>query len=133
MSDPHELWYHAPHADSENWYGGIPTREECIEEAKGEYDDVFYVCRASNPPLRAAEWIGADELLERAEDSIFDSDRVCSEYDDGPIFECTPEQEADLVERVKRAVDEWQAAHSLTFKCRTFASMEVAERIEVAP
>lgn len=118
---------------SDEWctVGPEGSREEIIQAATndslGETDDdgswklVFHIVEARQDDLRLADWIESDRLLERAEDSMADSDRTSSEYDDGPWFECSPEQEKDLEERVKRACDEWQAAHGLKFSCPTFS------------
>lgn len=115
------------------WVGPEDTREAIIQAATndslGEFQDEkdghwklgFYIVEARQDPLRLADWIESDRLLERAEDSVADSDRTSSECDDGPWFRCTPEQEQDLEERIKRACDEWQADHQLTFSCMTFS------------
>ena len=126
-----ELWYHAAYDDSESWHGACATREEAIAEGKAEHDSSFYICSASSPPLRLADWINADQVLEQAEEQLFESDRVASECDDGPWFEVTPDQRRDLVERLQRACDEWQAAHGLVFTCRTFEHMSPPERIDL--
>lgn len=129
---------------SEEWctIGPEDTREAIIQAATndslGEFENEeggwnlgFYIVEARQDPLRLADWIESDRLLERAEDSMADSDRTSSEYDDGPWFSCTPEQEKDLEERVKRACDEWQAAHKLTFSCPTFSHTRNQEHIIV--
>jgi len=72
-------------------------------------------------------------MLETAEDNIADSDRVNYEYgDEGPFFGCTPEQERDLEERIKRACDEWQEEHGLVFKSNTFSASRNREYVVVA-
>ncbi len=102
-----------------------------FEHEGGGWNLSFHIVEARQDPLRLADWIEADRLLERAEESMSDSDRVSSEYDDGPWFECTPEQEKDLEERVKRACDEWQAAHRLVFTCATFSHTRNKEHVIV--
>jgi len=129
---------------SEEWctVGPEDTREAIIQAATndrlGEFQDEeggwnlsFSIVEARQDPLRLSDWIETDRLLERAEDSMADSDRTSSEYDDGPWFCCTPEQEKDLEKRVKRACDEWQAAHSLTFSCATFSHTRNQEHVVV--
>lgn len=124
-------------------FGPHKSREDAIEEArndcagevqnaKGEWVIGVHLVEATNPPLRLAQWAEADRLLELAEEGIFDSDRVSSEYDDGPFFECTQAQENDLITRVKRACDEWQAAHGLVFTCHSFQRTRNKEYVEVA-
>lgn len=102
-----------------------------FEHEGGGWNLSFHIVEARQDPLRLADWIEADRLLERAEEGMSDSDRVSSEYDDGPWFECTPEQEKDLEERVKRACDEWQAAHGLVFSCATFSHTRNKEHVIV--
>jgi len=109
--------------------------DDCIGEFQddaGEWKLGFYIIEARQDPLRLADWIDADIILERAEDRISDSDRVSGEYDYGPWFACTPEQEKDFEERIKRTCDEWQAAHALVFPCQTFSHTRNQEHV-VAP
>ena len=128
----------------EEWctVGPEDSREAIIQAATndslGEFQDEegrwklgFHIVEARQDPLRMADWIEADDLLNRAEDGVADSDRVTSEYDDGPYFECTPAQNKDLRERIERACDEWQAAHGLVFPCRTFSHTRKNEHVFV--
>lgn len=123
-------WYYA--ASEEGPYTGpFAAREDAIAEGQGDYDGAgFWVGEAKNPPVRLADWIGADWILERAGESLFDNDRVCAEFDDGDVFVCSKEQEADLIARLKVACDEWQAAHSLVFTTYTFEQMRNVEFVE---
>ncbi|NZD50518.1 hypothetical protein [Rhizobium leguminosarum] len=118
---------------NEEWMtvGPCDTREQVIAEATddrigedlvdGKWILAFHIVEARQDPLRVADWIGADRLLEYAEDNIADSDRVGAENDDGPWFPATDDQEADLIARVKAACDDWQTAHGLKFKSFTFS------------
>lgn len=140
MEAPWQWWA----GSTEEWctVGPENTREAIIQAAtndslgefqheEGGWNLGFHIVEARSDPLRLADWIESDRLLERAEDSMADSDRTSSEYDDGPWFDCTPEQEKDLEERIKRACDEWQAAHGLTFACATFSHTRNQEHIVV--
>lgn len=124
--------------------GPCDTRDDAIAEAQsqqiGEFEDEngewklsFYVVEARQDPLRLADWIGADDLLGRAEDGVYDSARISSECDDGPFFEVTPEQEADLAKRIREACDQWQAAHGLVFRCNTFSHQRNGEDVVIDP
>jgi hypothetical protein len=124
------LWYHAAHEDSEAWFGGFKTREEAIVAGQNERDGYFWVCLATSTPLRLADWLGLDDILERAEETFADSERANPENDD-EVFSVSGEQAADLQARLSAACDEWQAAHGLIFAARTFDHMEAFERIEV--
>lgn len=127
---------------SEEWMaiGPCETKEQAIDEAKqdgiGEWKDEtgkwfqsFHVVEARQDPLTLSEWVGADWMLERADEQLCDSDRVSCEYDDGPWFECTKDQEDDLIGSVKKAIDDWQDRHGLVFTCTTFSAMRNDEVI----
>lgn len=131
-------WWHSRYEDSV-CSGPFATRDEAISaavadggyasEEDGREVHRFWICEARNEPLRLADWISADTLLERADESVIESDRACSEFDDGLFFEATPEQDADLAKRIKAACDEWQAAHGLTFTCNTFSHVWNQEQV----
>lgn len=126
--------------------GPCATREEAIAEAVfneiGAGDDGSYrftLAQAERDPIRLADWLDVEEALERADESLADSDRVCWEYDDGQVFMVNPMNMKDLKERIAKACDEWQEANGLVFTVRTFShcwshenvtiSAEEAERI----
>ena len=69
------------------------------------------------------------EILEYAEDSIFDNDRASYEYDGDGIFNVTLAQEKDLTARIKKACDEWQSDNGISFSCSTFYYMSAPEWI----
>jgi hypothetical protein len=127
-----KLWYYT--TDPEGiWHGRCSSREEAIEIGRDEHaGENYFVAWAVNDPIRLADWIEADSILERADESLADSDRVCYEYDDQPHFEATPEQERDLIARLQRACDEWQAAHKLVFTVNTFSKMGKPELISAS-
>lgn len=123
-------------------YGPCDTKEEIIAEAvadgigefqaeDGSWKLGVHVCEARKDPLRLCDWIGdADELLERAEESLGDSDRA-SEHDDPPYFDCTKDQQADLENRIKAACNDWQTAHGLVFTTWTFSASRNHEYVVV--
>lgn len=136
--------------DGWRWWGGISeewctigphlTRDAVIAEAieneinaaqgaDGRWTVSVFVCEARQDPLRLADWIDAERLIERAEESLYDSDRVSGEYDEGPFFRATPEQEKDLITRIKAACDQWQAEHGLKFACSTFSDCRNSEMV----
>jgi hypothetical protein len=115
-------------------HGPFDTKDEALEAARQDASGEFqaedgtwlvhvYFCEATNPPLRLADWIGADQLIERAEEEIADSDRTDYEFDEGPFFDVKPDQEKDLITRIEAACDDWQKDHGLIFTCRTFAAV----------
>lgn len=122
------FWYYARF--KEGLYSGpFGSRADAIIEGKGDFGgEGFWVAEATNPPVKLSAWIGADWLLERAEENIFDNDRASSEYDD-VVFDATPEQQTDLIARIKAVCDQWQIDHDLEFRCSTFEAMRNAEWI----
>lgn len=144
MSAEHDAGWRWWGGYQEEWcvYGPYLTRNEVIveaqEDALGEFqaeDGTWkigvFICEARQDPLRLADWINIEDMLERAEAILCDSHRVGSEGDEGPFFDATPEQEIDLTERIKRACDEWQAAHGLVFTCKTFSASRNREHVVV--
>ena len=126
-------WYYAAHEEGP-YTGPFDSRDDTMVEAQCDYDGgSFWVGEAKNPPVRLADWIGARYILDRADESLYDNDRVSAEFDDS-VFACSnKEEEADLIARLKAACDEWQAAHSLVFKTRTFEQMRNVEFIKARP
>lgn len=131
MSTSDWKWY-AGTNEEHMIYGPCDTREEVIEEGRqdrvgefqnddGEWMVGLHVVEARSAPLRFADWIDFDGLIERADESVLDSDRASSEFDEGPFFDPTPVQSADLEARIKQACDDWQTAHGLVFTCQTFS------------
>lgn len=133
-------WWHSRHEDS-GCSGPHATRDEAIAEAVGSGDYAedagggrmvhdFWICEARQDPLRLADWVcDGGDMLERAAEFLAASDRTGWEGDDGPWFEASAEQEADLSARIKAACDEWQAAHGLVFTCSTFSAQRNMEPI----
>lgn len=87
------------------------------------FTETATVIYATNPPVRLADWIDAEQVIEAAEDSLYSNGRADSEHDDRTIFDATPDQIADLDRRLKAAADEWQAAHGLEFPVSTFKAI----------
>jgi hypothetical protein len=128
--------------DEENFaLGPFDTRQEAIDAAQhdacGEFQDVddvwkvgVHLVEARKDPLRLADFIDVEGMLERAEESVSDSDRA-SEYDDPPYFEITPAQESALTERIKTICDEWQAQFGIRPETYTFSAMRNSEYVVV--
>lgn len=130
--------------EGEEWLtvGPEDTREAIISAATndrlgefqhdgGGWNLSFYIVEARKDPLRLADWIHDCDILDHAEDCLADSDRVASEFDEGPWFKCSAAQKKDLQERINRACDEWQAAHGLAFSCATFSHTRNEEHVIV--
>lgn len=128
---------------SDEWFteGPFESREEAVIEATvqrlGEFKDSdglwklrFCLVEARQNPLRLADHLDVERMLEAAEDSLESSERV-GELDDGPFFGCTPEQEKDLASRVASACDAWQQANSLRFDVKTFSHTRGEELVVV--
>lgn len=120
--------------------GPCSTKEQAIAEATsdgiGEFQDEtgtwmlgFEVIEGRQDILKLSTWAHLDSLVERANDAAMDD--FPDEFQDDDIFTVTPEQNADLVERLTRAIDDWQAIHRLRFKARRFSAVRNAEDIAV--
>ncbi len=132
----------------EEWMGigPCPTRDdavsEMVDDGSAEYLDEtvdppvwrnkFYICEAKQDPLRLSDWIGLDWLIDRAEENLADSERVSCEHDDGPWFDITKEQEAELCEALRKACDDWQVSHGLKFHSSTFSHTRNGEYVTTA-
>ncbi len=125
-------WWYAAHEDDEMWQGPHPTREAAIQAARDEAPawDSFWICQAFTQPLDLANYAGVDCILERAEEAISESERINYEFEEGPFFEVTPEQEKDLEGHLRHAIYLWQAKHGLQFECRTFSAMRDYEEVK---
>ena len=108
--------------DGENYTDANDTRDAAIAALEGEGG---YIIEARQDPLDLSDYLDAADLLERAEEAAFDQ----ANEDGDPIFDAKPEQIADLEARLKRACDEWQAAHGLVFTPWCFTASRNRERI----
>ena len=134
--------------DNDEWFtvGPCDTKEEAIQQAiedeVGLWFDksqdppclmqAFHVVEARQDQLKLSDWVDAEQIIERADEALADSDRVSCENGDGPWFEATPDQDVDLTRRIKLACDEWQTAHGLVFHSNTFSHQRNSETIKPA-
>jgi len=130
--------------DNEEWLsiGPEATRDDAVDEAVGQCVGEFrdeaggkwklgiHVVEARQDKLRLADWIGADRLIERVEEDIFENDVAAEDYC-GEYVNCTKEQEADLVARVKGVCDAWQDECGIVIQMRTFTATRNAEYVVV--
>lgn len=141
-TDPNDGWAWWASADDEFYtVGPCATREEAFQEAiddefgftweneeKTRYSCAFYLQEARPYNVRLATCLPPD-ILEYALERLWDTDRLCSEYDEDFRFECTIEQERDLRLRLEAACDAWQRDHGLVFKASTFEETRNSEFI----
>ncbi|MBA4352942.1 MAG: hypothetical protein C0427_17045 [Rhodobacter sp.] len=127
-------WFFAAWEDSESWDGPHASREAAISAGRACYgeEDGFCVCEAFNGPLDLNEYARWHDFLERAEEAVIESDRINTEYEEGPFFDVTPEQAQDLETHLRHAVTIWQEKHGLQFVCRTFSDMRNMEHVPAA-
>ena len=134
-------WY-SGRSDEIFQFGPYENKDDAIKEAQddasGEFQDDngdwkvgIHLCEATNPPLLLSDWIDADYIVDRAEESLCDSDRVGHDYDDGPFFLFLSSQENDLIAALKKACDDWQARSGLTFTSTTFQNVRSNEYLVV--
>ena len=115
-------WY-SGHNDENFSNGPFDTKEQAIAELDG-YGG--YVIMARKVPLRLSGYFDVDQLLEGAEESVYDQ---CNDNGD-PIFDVTEDQSADLQARILAEIEAWQDAHNLTFMPWAFSQTNAVERIE---
>ncbi|OJX99076.1 MAG: hypothetical protein BGP07_03150 [Rhizobiales bacterium 63-22] len=126
MSDKNWKWYAGPD-DEVFTIGPCDTREEAIEEAQGYGYEGFHLVEAVKDDIRLADYIGADNILEEAEERAYD---LCDPESSESLFDVTGDQCADLTARLRKACDEWQEAHGLRFVPWAFTRTRNAEYIE---
>lgn len=122
-------WYAGGFEDAEVWEGPFSTREKAIAAGLLVYPDGVYVAEGRNPPVLLSDYAPIDRFRELCDEALLDSDRVSYEFDDDYAFDCTPVQDKDLQERLRRACDDWQQAHGLVFTVRTIAEMRGGEYV----
>lgn len=118
-------WFWWSGFDEESYDGPFETREAAIANLNGEFG---YVCEARQDPLKFSDWLDMESIFDRAEDAMADNN--LTNEDGGPIFEVSDGQVKDLADRLKRACDEWQAAHGLVFLPWAFTEVRNKEQIE---
>lgn len=141
MSDTQTGWSWWTSQDAETYTEGpFASRAEAVEAGMnycmGEHVDErgtrmlrFYITEARQAPLNLGDWIDVDDIIQRAEEQLSESDRTAAECDEGPFFDYPGETFADLEARIKQACTDWQAAHSLIFTCKTFSASRSEETI----
>lgn len=102
--------------DGEYWTGPFETREMALMEGREYYFDSpmkpIDLMEGYRPSLRASDFIDIYDisgLLGSISEAA--TDEQCCE--DGISFDCTDEQEKELLGLVKKAVDEWQSKNSI--------------------
>ncbi len=127
MTDNNWKWY-AGSNDEYYSVGPCDTRQEAIDEGRGNFghESGFYIIEAEKVNLTLADYIGADVVLEEAEERACD----LGDEDGTPIFDVTEDQEKDLISHLRNACDAWQTKHNLIFVPWHFTNSSNAEFIE---
>lgn len=118
-------WFWWSGFDGEKYDGPFKTREAAIANLDGERG---YVCEARQDPLMFSDWLDMDLIFDHAEDRMADNNLVNEDGDS--VFEVSDEQAKDLADRLKRACNEWQAAHGLVFVPWSFTEIRNKAVIE---
>ena len=105
LTAEHVAWY-ATNND-EIWRDGpFDTKGEAESVARSK--ELSLIGEAGNKAIRVSDYFDAGDFLESTEESLYEL------ANEGvPLFEFTPEIEADLQKRVRQAIDEWQVANRL--------------------
>lgn len=92
----------------DNFTGEFDSREEAIEEAKGEYPDAKHLYTGRNVPVDPLRYVHADWLIEH----IINHDDFCIEQAEGWPGS-TKEQEKELTAALREAFASWMTRHKL--------------------
>ena len=65
----------------------------------------------------------------KKKETFSETESLC-EYDEGPFWDVTPEQEKELVELLEKVVYEWQAKNNINCNSKTFSHTRNYEVIE---
>lgn len=123
-------WYAGTSEDGVFPIGPHATRDDAIAEAREYGWEQCVVAEATNPPVKLSGYLcDVEDLLERADERLLESDRVNYEFDEDGVFTVTTAQAADLASSLRAAADDWQRRHGLVFKVRTFAAMRSEENV----
>lgn len=133
-------WY-AGENDETFSVGPFDSREAVLNEAKGQrlgesqdengaFTLTFHVVEARTDPLRLADFVDAETFLDDAETSLENDNRLMDE-EEGPFFNCSPEEQLDLELRLKSCCDRWQAVHGLRFPVKSFSHTRNGQRVVI--
>lgn len=129
MRTEHWYWWAAYNDEGIYTVGPCNTREEVINKATQEFVPdtegklVIWLCEATHEAVRIADWIDLDSLLDTAENNLSQSSHTASGIEDDRIFDCTVDQEADLISRIRTVCNQWQKDHGLVFQTKTFSDV----------
>lgn len=112
-------WCHSP--DEEGTFSGMDfmSREAALADARTHFDgdEYFYVQEYRQRPIRIADAMDADLILEKALEGELGEALLdyAGNPEDGEInFPVTADQRRDLERRLKAACDAWQAVNAIT-------------------
>lgn len=113
----------------EHFCGPFDEKDEAIREGKRVFPASFEIFETLHEPLRLADWIDVEKMLELAEEKVAESPAASPIFDEWFYFDSSPDHDNDLGERVKRVCDEWQAANGIVFGRPTFSSVRNKQTI----
>lgn len=94
--------------DEENYTGDFDSPDEAAEEAfaSGDYRESVFI--ATIVPVNGTDWIHASDFLG---DIMLSDDYLTDRAEHWP--DCTPEQESELTQMLRRTFGEWLDKHGL--------------------
>ena len=126
MADDEE-WVWWVGRDDERYTTQCDSREEAVQIAQEEYEGAHIVEAQKPASLKLSQQFDVDWFLEYAEDRVWDE---YADPDGGdPVFDMSKEQKADLLEKVRGAIDGWQSLQKLTFQGFRFSAQRNEEYI----
>ena len=114
---PDKIDYGWSYWDGEYWTGPFETREMALMEGREYYFDSpmkpIELMEGYRPSLRASDFIDTYDISGLLGSISEDASEKhgCDDY--YISFDCTDEQEEELLGLVKKAVDEWQSKNSI--------------------
>lgn len=111
----------------ERYHTECDSREEAVRIAKEDYDGAYIAeaCKPSNIALSG--YFDASQFLESADESAYDDHG--DPEGDTPLFDTTHEQDTDLEQMVRAAINAWQEKHGLIFTGWQFSASRNQEYI----
>lgn len=129
MGDRNFKWWLASGEDDECFSGPFASRDEAIDEGRGQYgdDETFYVCEADKTVMRCS--IDAESHADRILEELCENNLECFGEDgpDDPWAHVTHAHRA-LGRAIEDAVSDWLAA--TPGKTWTFDTVRNGEYIE---
>jgi len=136
MAETDFKWY-VGHSDEIYSLGPCASRQAAIEEAvadggffdqvDGKYVHAFYLCEATKPIIRLADYFGAYDWVQG-----LDEDQLAEYAYEDSVLHLSADDVAELQTAVQAAINAWQDAKPRNIKPFRFARVRNEQRLELA-